>query len=71
VAVVIGVVVIFFHFRRRKYKIKSSKNDIEVAVASVEYEEVTCKEMSIKEIYAATENLRLSNIIGQGIAGTI
>jgi hypothetical protein len=43
----------------------------EVAVASVEYEEVTCKEMSIKEIYAATENLRLSNIIGQGIAGTI
>uniref|UniRef100_A0ACD5URC1 Uncharacterized protein n=1 Tax=Avena sativa TaxID=4498 RepID=A0ACD5URC1_AVESA len=71
VAVVIGVVVIFFHFKRTKYKIKSSKKDIEVAVASVEYEEVTCKEMSIKEIYAATENLRLSNIIGQGIAGKV
>jgi interleukin-1 receptor-associated kinase 1 len=42
----------------------------EVAVASVEYEEATCKQMSIKEIYTATENLRLSNIIGQGIAGT-
>jgi hypothetical protein len=42
----------------------------EVAEASVEYEELTCKQMSIKEIYTATENLRLSNIIGQGIAGT-
>ena len=42
----------------------------EVAVTSVEYEEVICKQMSAKEIYAATENLRLSNIIGQGIAGT-
>ncbi|KAM0912138.1 hypothetical protein ACQ4PT_013012 [Festuca glaucescens] len=71
VAVIIGVVVIFCHFRRRKYKIKSSKRDIEVAVASVEYEELTCKQMSIKEIYTATENLRLSNIIGQGIAGKV
>ena len=42
----------------------------EVGTASVEYEEVTCKQMSVKEIYAATENLHLSNIIGQGIAGT-
>lgn len=42
----------------------------EVAVASLEYEETTCKPMSIKEIYTATESLSPSNIIGQGIAGT-
>ncbi|KAM0881338.1 hypothetical protein ACQ4PT_033019 [Festuca glaucescens] len=71
VAVILGVVVIFCHFRRRKYKIESSKKDTEVAEASVEYEELTCKQMSIKEIYTATENLHLSNIIGQGIAGKV
>lgn len=39
-------------------------------MASLEYEETTCKPMSIKEIYTATENLSPSNVIGQGIAGT-
>ncbi|KAF7016875.1 hypothetical protein CFC21_030395 [Triticum aestivum] len=70
-AVIIGFVVIYCHIRRRTRKIKSSKRDIEVGTASVEYEEVTCKQMSVKEIYAATENLHLSNIIGQGIAGKV
>jgi hypothetical protein len=42
----------------------------EVIFASLEYEETTCKQMLVKDIYAATENLSPLNVIGQGIAGT-
>ncbi|OQU81736.1 hypothetical protein SORBI_3006G111400 [Sorghum bicolor] len=69
--VIIGAIAIFCHVRRRARKFQPSRNDIEVAVTSLEYEETTCKPMSIKEIYTATESLSPSNIIGQGIAGKV
>ncbi|TVU14121.1 hypothetical protein EJB05_37567, partial [Eragrostis curvula] len=56
---------------RRAYKFKPSRKDNEVTFASLEYEETTCKQMSIKDIYTATENLSPSNVIGQGIAGKV
>ncbi|XP_020403863.2 putative serine/threonine-protein kinase [Zea mays] len=70
--VIIGAIAVFCSVRRRRAsKSQPSRNDIEVALASLEYEETTCKPMSIKEIYTATENLSPSNVIGQGIAGKV
>jgi len=42
-----------------------------ILAASKEFvlEEPDCKEIPLKEIYAATNNLNSSNFIGQGIAG--
>uniref|UniRef100_A0A0E0KRM4 Protein kinase domain-containing protein n=1 Tax=Oryza punctata TaxID=4537 RepID=A0A0E0KRM4_ORYPU len=69
--VIVGVVSISCHLRRRAHNLKRPKKDIEVTAVSVEYEEVTCKQMCIKEIYDATENLNPLNVIGQGIAGKV
>lgn len=68
---IVGVVSISCHLRRRAHNLKRSKKDIEVTAVSVEYEEVTCKQMCTKEIYDATENLSPLNVIGQGIAGKV
>lgn len=42
-----------------------------LAVSDESYysEASTCRRLSLKEIYSATENLSMSNFIGQGIAG--
>ncbi|RLM73200.1 putative serine/threonine-protein kinase [Panicum miliaceum] len=69
--VIVGVIAILCHIRRRANKFKPSRKDIEVTLASLEYEETTCKPMSIKDIYTATENLSPTNVIGQGIAGKV
>ncbi|KAK3141991.1 hypothetical protein QOZ80_4BG0340750 [Eleusine coracana subsp. coracana] len=70
-AVIVGVIAVSCHIRRRAYRLKPSRRDNDVTFVSLEYEEATCKQMSIKDIYAATENLSPSNVIGQGIAGKV
>ncbi|XP_020110442.1 putative serine/threonine-protein kinase [Ananas comosus] len=56
-------------FSRSRRKLKSSEQ-VNVSQESV-CEESTCKKMSIKDIYAATDNLSPLNFIGQGIAGKV
>ncbi|KAL6845845.1 hypothetical protein ACP4OV_024420 [Aristida adscensionis] len=70
-AVIIGVIVVSCLIRRRARKLKPSEKNTEFTVTSLEYEETICKQISIKDIYTATENLSPSNLIGQGIAGKV
>nr|CAB3484787.1 unnamed protein product [Digitaria exilis] len=69
--VIVGIIAVFCHIRRRASKLKPTRKDTEVTLASLEYEETICRPMSIKDIYTATENLSPSNVIGQGIAGKV
>ncbi|XP_062185634.1 probable receptor-like protein kinase At2g42960 [Phragmites australis] len=70
-AVIVGVIAVSCHIRKKARKLKPSTKDNEFTVASLEYEETICKQISIKDIYTATEHLSPSNVIGQGIAGKV
>ncbi|WOL07144.1 putative receptor-like protein kinase [Canna indica] len=49
-----------------------SKYSVEIAASEVlVFKEAGCRKMSVKEIYAATDNLNALNFIGKGIAGKV
>ena len=52
-------------------KIFNEDGYLNILAASTDFvlEEPDCKEIPLKEIYAATNNLNSSNFIGKGIAG--
>ncbi|XP_020275022.1 putative serine/threonine-protein kinase isoform X2 [Asparagus officinalis] len=55
------------------FKRKSIPNELRIDDASEDFvlEEPDCKEIPLKEIYAATNSFNSSNYIGQGIAGKV
>ncbi|XP_073130078.1 LRR receptor kinase SERK2-like isoform X2 [Henckelia pumila] len=65
-AVAVALVVLF----RKPNKMKPPKIT-EASVASVSEESSSTIEISLREVYLATNNLSVSNLIGQGIAGKV
>ncbi|XP_072973619.1 probable receptor-like protein kinase At2g42960 isoform X2 [Typha angustifolia] len=68
------MLIAFWYFLRRRCKLQSLEQDNRTCYSASKefvFEDPSCKEMSIKDIYAATNNLSPLNFIGQGIAGKV
>ncbi|XP_020571178.1 putative serine/threonine-protein kinase [Phalaenopsis equestris] len=74
VAVIIMAFASWCFLKRKSVKVLPKENPAIHSVSVSEtlmLEENDCKQISIKEIYSATNNLHLHNFIGQGIAGKV
>ncbi|KAH0461949.1 hypothetical protein IEQ34_009524 [Dendrobium chrysotoxum] len=74
IAVIIIAVASWYLLKRKSRKVPAKEihavHSVSVSEALM-LQENDCKEILIKEIYAATNNLHIHNVIGQGVAGKV